>query len=42
MQNLDVYTEFTKFTMQKDKIFIYLSYIFFNFRLILDGKICSQ
>lgn len=42
MQNLDVYTEFTKFTMQKDKILIYLSYIFFNFRLILDGKICSQ
>lgn len=22
MQNLDVYTEFTKFTMQKDKILI--------------------
>lgn len=42
MQNLNVYTEFTKFTMQKDKILIYLSYIFFNFRLILDGKICSQ
>lgn len=42
MQNLDVYTEFTKFTTQKDKILIYLSYIFFNFRLILDRKICSQ
>lgn len=34
--------EITKFTTQKDKILIYLSYIFFNFRLILDGKICNQ